>query len=429
MDHIIINGSQRLLGELTIHGAKNSVLPIMAASLLCQDVTELENCPLLSDVTGAADILRLLGCDVQTRDHTLYIDSRGLCRSEIPDEQMRGMRSSIIFMGALLAKTGRAQLSLPGGCDLGNRPIDLHLSALRRLGAHIEETGGQLICDVGNGLIGCELSLELPSVGATENVLLAAVLAKGTTILHNAAREPEITDLCRYLNHCGARIRRSGDSTLTIEGVSRLYGCRHRIIPDRIEAVTYLASAAVTGGELRLRRVIPSHLSPVLPALQEMGCRLVPEGDSIRLTAPPRLHRVRSVRTTPYPGFPTDAQAPIMAMACVASGTSIFVENIFDSRYKHVGELRRLGARIRVEDRVAVVEGVPSLNGTSVECTDLRGGAALVIAGLSAQGQTVIGNLSHIDRGYENLCGNLRLLGADIVRESERSADHLSISR
>lgn len=307
-------------------------------------------------------------------------------------------------------------MSFPGGCELGPRPIDLHLAALQKLGAVIEEDRGHLRCRAEGRLKGTDIALALPSVGATENVLLAAATAQGVTTLHNAAREPEIEDVCSFLNACGAHIRGGGGDVITIEGVEELHGCRHRVIPDRIEAATYMAAAASTGGTLVLRHMEPAHLSMVIPAFEEAGCRMTQWKNELLISAPPRLKRIRSVRTMPYPGFPTDAQAPVMAMACVAEGASVFVENIFESRYKHAGELSRLGAKIKVEGRVAVVEGVPGLSGAPVECTDLRGGAALVVAALAAEGQTVITGLHHLDRGYEGLEDNLEAVGAVIKR-------------
>ena len=416
MSKLIIEGDHTLNGAVPVHGAKNSVLPILAATILTGGVCELSNCPRLSDVDATMAILRHLGCTAAQEGDQLTIDTAGLCRGDIPDEQMRELRSSIVFLGALAAKTGAARVSYPGGCDLGARPIDIHLSALRQLGLSIAEQAGQLICKVERPLKGACISLEFPSVGATENLILAAVLAEGTTTVFNAAREPEIGDLCAFLNACGAHISGSGDGTLVIEGVKALHGCRYTIQPDRIVAATYMAAAAVTGGTVLLRQVVPAHLSAVIPVFEETGCQLTAWEDELLINAPSRLRRMSSVRTMPYPGFPTDAQPLLMAMACVANGTSVFIENIFDGRYKHTGELMRMGARIKVEGRVAVVEGVPSLSGARVSCTDLRGGAALMVAGLSAQGETVLTALEHLDRGYETPERYLQSLGAVIRR-------------
>jgi UDP-N-acetylglucosamine 1-carboxyvinyltransferase len=416
MSRLMIEGKHRISGAVTVHGAKNSALPVLAATLLARGISEIHNCPLLSDVAASVRILRYLGCNVSRTDSCVTVDSNGLNRSDIPDTLMREMRSSIVFLGAIAARTGEAHMSFPGGCELGTRPIDLHLSALRQLGMEINEEGGRLECRVEGRLKGTSIALAFPSVGATENILLASVTAEGITSILNAAREPEIVDLCDYLNRCGARISGAGESAITVEGVDALYGCSHRVIPDRIETVTYMAAAAITGGNLVLKSVRPEHIATVLPAFEEAGCTVTPGKGELLITAPPRLSRIRSVRTMPYPGFPTDAQAPTMAMVCVADGTSVFIENIFESRYKHAGELMRLGARIKIEGRVAVVEGVSRLSGAEVECTDLRGGVALVIAGLAADGITEVSHIHHIDRGYEKLEQNLCDVGAVVKR-------------
>lgn len=415
----MVKGTHRLSGTVPIHGAKNSALPVLAATLLADGVSEIDNCPHLADVQASAEILRCLGCRVAYQDGCMTVDASGLCRQDVPDYLMREMRSSIVFLGAIVARTGGADLSFPGGCELGPRPIDLHLAALRQMGVTIEEEGGHLHCHCESHLHGAAITLSFPSVGATENILLAAVTAEGKTTITNAAREPEIVDLCTYLQACGAQIDGAGEGVITVEGVERLTGCRHSVIPDRIEATTYMAAAAVTGGSLVLQRIQPRHLSAVLPAFEEAGCHMSVWDQDVLISAPPRLRRIKTIRTMPYPGFPTDAQAPVMAMTCLAEGTSVFIENIFESRYKHVGELTRLGAKIKVEGRVAVVEGVPRLSGAPVECTDLRGGASLVVAALAAAGETVITNLHHLDRGYENLVGCLSDVGAVIRRVTE----------
>jgi UDP-N-acetylglucosamine 1-carboxyvinyltransferase len=386
----------------------------LAASFLAEEPCYIDNCPHLSDVRAAVAILHHLGCCVEWDDHTVCVDASSVSGCKVPDVLMREMRSSIVFLGAIAARTGCAELTFPGGCELGPRPIDIHLSALRQLGMQIREDGGRLRCHVNGRLVGCPISLSFPSVGATENVLLAAVTASGTTTIFNAAREPEIVDLCTFLTACGAHIRGAGEGTIVIEGVERLHGCRHRVIPDRIETATYMCAAAITGGALLLKDVSPVHVQAVVPMLEEAGCQISSWDEELLINAPCRLRRMRSVRTLPYPGFPTDAQALVMAAACVADGTSVFVETIFESRYKHVSELMRMGAHIKVEGRVAVVEGVSELTGAPVECTDLRGGAALVLAGLAARGKTEITELQHIERGYEALTEKLRACGACI---------------
>lgn len=417
MARMLIEGLHRLNGAVTIHGAKNSALPILAATLLSGGTSDIHNCPALSDVDASVSILRHLGCRVERSEGCVSVCADSLSSWDIPDHLMREMRSSIVFLGAIIARMGKATMSFPGGCELGPRPIDLHLAALRKLGVIIEEERGLLNCRVEGRLQGTTIPLSFPSVGATENILLASVLAEGTTVIVNAAREPEIVDLCHYLNACGARITGEGEGSITVEGVDCLQGCRHRVIPDRIETATYMAAAAVTGGTLLLKQIEPSYMAGILPAFEEAGCQLSLWDNEMLLQAPARLRSMKSLRTMPYPGFPTDAQAPVMAMACVAEGTSVFIENIFESRYKHAGELMRLGAKIKVEGRVAVVEGIPMLSGAPVECTDLRGGAALVIAGLAAEGETAITALQHIDRGYEGLESGLQQVGAVIRRE------------
>lgn len=418
MERLYIEGGIRLQGDVTVHGAKNSALPLLVATLLTGDTSRLTNCPPLSDVAATGSILRHLGCQVTQSADTVTVDSTTITRSDIPDRLMREMRSSILFLGAIVARCGEATLTYPGGCELGPRPIDLHLAALKRLGVQVEEDHGAIHCYVNGRLQGADITLAFPSVGATENVLLTACLAEGVTILRNAAREPEIRDLCTYLNGCGARIYEQAEGVLCIDGVSRLHGCVHEVLPDRIEAATFLAAAAVTGGAVTLHRCQPSHLAAVFPVLEEAGCSLAIGQDTVRLLAPPRLTGFGTVRTMPYPGFPTDSAAPLLAASCTARGTTVYVESIFENRYRYVDELARMGARIRVDGRVAVVDGVKSLQGASVTCTDLRGGAALVVAALGAAGRSDITALHHLDRGYAYLEQSLTGLGARILREN-----------
>lgn len=410
---MLIDGPSRLMGELEVQGAKNSTLPLLAGALLCRGQTVLHNCPELSDVDAAVKILEHLGCRCRREGHDLTIDNGVTCH-EIPEELMRRMRSSIVFLGAMISRCGEARLCAPGGCELGPRPIDLHISSLKRLGVQVKESGGWLHCTAPGGINGAYVSLSFPSVGATENLILAAVCGSGTTIIANAAREPEISDLCEYLNRCGGRIYGAGESCIIIDGVKELYGAEHRVMPDRIAAVTYMAAAAVTGGNVTLRDVDNTHILPMLTPFEESGCRVRQLGGCLDILAPRRLSAVRHIRTMPYPGFPTDAQPVVMAMAAVGDGTSVFVENIFENRYRHSEGLSRMGARVKVEGKVAVVEGVPELSGATVEAMDLRGGAALIVAGLCAQGSTKVRGMEYVERGYERIGEHLSELGAKI---------------
>lgn len=415
MSILRINGGVPLSGSVNIHGAKNSVLPMMAASILADGETILHNCPNLTDVDAAIKILVHLGCKVERTDDTVYIDSSSLTRCSIPDSLMREMRSSVIFLGAILARTGEAILSLPGGCELGPRPIDMHLSALRTMGAEIQENGGNIICR-SKKLCGCRIDLASPSVGATENSMLAATHASGMTVITNAAREPEIEDLQNYLNKLGARVYGAGTSIITVEGSEFGNFAEHRVIPDRIVASTFLSAAAASRGKIEITDVYPRHLETVTDALSEMGCELKIGRNSILINADKKLRAIRPVVTKPYPGFPTDAQPPIMASCLTADGNTVFVENIFDNRYRHVGELMRMGADIKIEGRVAIVSGVKKLHAAPVSSTDLRGGGALVVAAVGAEGTTDISEICHIDRGYDNIETYLGKLGADIQR-------------
>lgn len=416
MSRLRIEGGQRLSGELSLQGAKNSSLPILAASLLGEGETVLHNCPNLSDVDAASRILQSLGATVERADETVRVDNRAVAGDQVPEQLMREMRSSIVFLGAILSRMGRATLSSPGGCELGPRPIDLHLEGLKRLGVEIVEEHGILHCEVPKGLHGAKVSLLFPSVGATENILLAAVLAKGKTAIHNAAQEPEIVDLANYLNSRGAKVLGAGKSTIFIEGVDHLHSTEYRVMPDRIVGATYLVAAAVTGGEIVLHQTDANDLESILPILEQMGCDVMTGSHQVWLRAPKRLRAAKQIRTMPYPGFPTDAQAPMMTALAVADGSSIVVENIFENRYKHAVELNRMGADIKIEGRIAVVTGVPKLYGATVYAEDLRGGAALVLAGLAAQGTTTVEQIHHIDRGYDTIEKKLQTLGASIRR-------------
>lgn len=419
MEKLIIEGGKKLFGEISVQGSKNSALPILAASLLPDGENIISNCPVLNDTAAAAQILNKLGCGTKMDGNTAIINSSGFNSFEIPDALMRKMRSSVIFLGAILAKCKKAKISFPGGCELGPRPIDLHLQSLARMGVKIKEEYGYLVCECPYGLKGAEIALSFPSVGATENIMLAASMANGTTIITNTAKEPEIEDLQNFLNRMGAKISGAGSGVIRIEGVKKLHGVSYDVLPDRIAASTYLIAAAATGGKIQVNNTVPAHLTSIVSLLTEAGCEVKTGIDFITLKADKRPKAVKSFRTMPYPGFPTDAQAPMMALMSIADGSSVFVETIFENRFKHVGELMRMGAKIKTEGRVAVVDGVEKLTGAAVEATDLRGGAALVIAGLSADNITAIENVFHIDRGYETIESTLNSLGANIKRVDE----------
>lgn len=417
MPKLYIEGNHRINGEIEVQGAKNSVLPILSATILCRGTSIIKNCPILSDVDAALKILRHLGCICEADGNTVRVNADNVENFDIPEELMREMRSSVMFLGAILGRMKMAVICSPGGCELGPRPIDLHISALKQLGASVSEGHGCLEFNAENGLEGREITLSFPSVGATENIILSSATAKGTTVIRNAAKEPEISDLADFLNSAGARIYGGGSDTVIIHGVKNLYGAEHTVIPDRIAAVTYMAAAAVTEGEITLKNIMPSHFVSITSVFEEAGCKIEPIGKSLKLWAPKRLKRVPTVRTLVYPGFPTDAGPILIATLSKAKGTSVFVENIFENRYRYVDELNRLGTRIKTEGRVAVVEGVENLSAAKCQCTDLRGGAALVVAALAASGTTVIDKIEHIKRGYENISENLRNLGAVAYEE------------
>lgn len=417
MSSFIISGKNKIEGEIDVQGAKNAVLPILAATILNGGKNVIHNTPDLRDVEITIKVLENLGCKVKKIGKDLFVDSDSITNCTIPDELMRQMRSSIIFLGAIIARCGKAIVSMPGGCEIGNRPIDLHLKALKRLGIEINEAHGYINCEAKN-LKGENIHLDFPSVGATENIMLIACLAEGTTVITNAAREPEIVDLENFLNRMGAKISGAGSDTIRIDGVKKLYAVEHTIIPDRIVTATYLSCAAATNGTIILRHTCSSHMDAMIAILKEMGCKIYDEKTRIILTTPnKKLKSIKRIVTMPYPGFPTDIQSPFMALSSICDGTSVFVENIFENRFQHVEELNRMGADIKVDGRIAIVQGVNSLEGTNVVAKELRGGAALIVAALSADGITTISNTKYIDRGYECIEKYLSSCGANIKRK------------
>lgn len=415
MNKFYIDGGKRLEGILRIQGGKNAVLPILAATVLNGDISYIRDCPRILDVFTMIRILESIGCNVRWENKTLVVDSSSVSSYEIPEDLVREMRSSIVLLGSVLGRNKKVIISYPGGCPLGPRPIDLHLKSLKQLGARIIEEHGFIICETSK-LVGSKIHLDFPSVGATENIMLASVLAEGTTVIYNAAKEPEIKDLEDFLNGMGAKISGASTDIIVIEGVKSLHKVEHRVISDRIVAGTYLTAAAITGGEVQFTNVNPNHIQAITSKLKETGCKILEKEDSVYLKAPKKLRNIDIVRTQPYPGFPTDMQAQMMAVLTVATGTSIVTETVFESRYKHAEELIRMGANITLEGRTAIIKGVDHLTGTNVYAKDLRGGAALVIAGLVSEGVTLVEGIKHIERGYEQIDKDLNQLGASIEK-------------
>jgi len=419
LEKLVIEGGIPLSGKVRIHGAKNAALPILAASMMAEGVHRIENVPDLLDIHVMLHILRALGCKAELKGDTVSLETASAYSSHIPEELMRQMRSSIFLMGPLLARFGHVQVYQPGGCAIGERKIDLHLKGLRALGAEIEETGNTIVCKA-DGLVGTDIALDYPSVGATENIMMAAVKAEGMTRIHNAAREPEIVDLQNCLNSMGAKISGAGTDTITICGESKLQPCsRYRIIPDRIVAGTLMIATAVTNGKIVLENVAPDHLASVIHVLRRAGVQILTEENKITVSSSGRPRPLDRIVTSPYPSFPTDLQSQIMVLLAIADGFSVIKETIFEGRFKHVSELNRMGADIRVDMNSAFIRGVPKLYGATVEATDLRAGAALVIAGLAAKGTTVVEQVHHIDRGYDRIESIFQYLGADIHRYSD----------
>ncbi|WP_317304175.1 UDP-N-acetylglucosamine 1-carboxyvinyltransferase [Allisonella histaminiformans] len=415
MEKLIIRGGRPLHGHVRVSSAKNAVLPIIVATLLPDSPSTIIDAPHLEDVKTICSVIESLGGNILLRDNAMIFDTTMVDKTEASYELMSRMRASFLIMGPLLAKKRHAKIALPGGCMIGSRPIDLHLKAFEAMGAKVTVGNGYVEASVPEGLKGATIYLDFPSVGATENILMAAAVADGKTIIENAAEEPEIVDLVTFLNSMGANIKGAGTNVIRVEGVKHLYGASHTVIPDRIEAGTFIIAAAMAGGDVVVDNVLSEHLKSLLAKLGEAGVKVIKDIDSVRVISDGHIHST-DIKTLPYPGFPTDLQAQFMAMMTIGDGTSTVTETVFENRFMHVGELRRMGANIEVEGRKAIVHGVPFLQGAFVRATDLRAGAALVLAGLTAHGVTEVGDLRHIDRGYDHLVEKLRGLGADIIR-------------
>ncbi len=417
MDRLLIRGGHRLDGELRISGAKNAALPILAATLLADEPVTIGNLPHLHDITTMIELLGCMGVDLTIDEKmSIEVDARGIREFSAPYELVKTMRASILVLGPMVARFGRAHVSFPGGCAIGSRPVDLHLRGLEAMGADIRVEGGYINASVEGRLKGAHIVMETVTVGGTENIMMAAALAEGRTVIENAAREPEVVDLANCLAAMGAKISGQGSNRLVIDGVERLHGCRYDVMPDRIEAGTYLVAAAATGGRVRLREARPEHLEVVLQKLEEAGARIDCGDDWISLDMQGKRPLAVNVRTAPYPGFPTDMQAQFTAMNAIAEGTSMVTETVFENRLIQTHEMNRMGAHITIEGNTAIIQGQPTLAGATVMATDLRASASLVIAGLVADGETPIDRIYHIDRGYECIEEKLQALGADIRR-------------
>ena len=411
----IIEGGKKLEGEVKISGSKNASLPIIAATILNGKKSKIYNVPNIHDMQITLKILKYIGCKVSKNNDKIEIDSRYIKKKEIPEHLMREMRSTVILAGAILSRFKEVTFSYPGGCDIGARPIDLHLKAFKKLGINIDEEYGFIKCSC-DKIVGANIDLDFPSVGATENIILASVLAEGKTVITNAAREPEIVDLVKMLNKMGAKITGEGTNVIEIEGVKKLQEVQYRVMPDRIEAGTFLCAGAITGGRVTIKNAMPEQLVPIMSKLEEAGCKITVDKDKVELKAPQRLKAVE-IKTMPYPGFPTDMQSIFGSVLSVAKGTSVITENIFENRFKYLSELQRMGTKNKQEGNVAIITGVRKLSAASVKCTDLRGGDATVLAGLQAKGRTKVTNIEYILRGYENLDKKLNKLGANIQIE------------
>ncbi len=421
LEKIIVRGGKRLNGTVKVEGAKNAVLPIIAATLLASDgKTILNDVPALSDVFTISEVLRHLNAEVDFEGNRVIVDASRELETDAPFEYVRKMRASVLVMGSLLARTGKARVALPGGCAIGSRPIDQHLKGFEAMGVKVKVGNGFIDAEVEGKLQGAKIYLDFPSVGATENIMMAATLAEGTTILENCAKEPEIVDLANLLNAMGAKVRGAGTGTIRIEGVSKLYGATHAIIPDRIEAGTFMVAAAITGGNVLVRGALMEHLSSLVAKMEEMGVQITEEGDGLRVIGPDKLKPI-DIKTMPHPGFPTDMQSQMMSLLLAAEGTSMITETVFENRFMHVEEFRRMNADIKIEGRSVIINGPSKLQGAEVSATDLRAAAALVLAGLIADGFTRVTELKHLDRGYVDFHGKLLGLGADIERVNDQA--------
>lgn len=419
MEKIIVRGGQRLTGTVKVEGAKNAVLPVIAATLLASDgKSVIRDVPTLSDVYTINEVLRNLNAEVVFDNNTVVVDASRELKDEAPFEYVRKMRASVLVMGSLLARNGRARVALPGGCAIGSRPIDQHLKGFEAMGAKVKVGNGFIEAEVEGRLKGAKIYLDFPSVGATENIMMAATLAEGMTIIENVAKEPEIVDLANFLNKMGAKVRGAGTGTLRIEGVDVLFGVDHNIIPDRIEAGTFMVASAITGGNVLVKGAVPEHLSSLIAKMEEMGVEIHEEEDGVRVIGPERLKAV-DIKTMPHPGFPTDMQSQMMALLLRAEGTSMITETVFENRFMHVEEFRRMNADIKIEGRSVILNGPSNLQGAEVSATDLRAAAALILTGLVSEGMTRVTELKHLDRGYVNFHGKLAGLGADIERVKE----------
>ena len=428
MEKIIVRGGNRLTGAVKIEGAKNSVLPVIAATLLASNgKCVIHDVPTLSDVFTINEVLRNLNADVAFENNVITVDASRELKDEAPFEYVRKMRASVLVMGSLLARNGRARVALPGGCAIGSRPLDQHLKGFEAMGAEVKVGNGFLEAEVNGKLKGAKIYLDFPSVGATENIMMAATLAEGTTILENAAKEPEIVDLQNLLNKMGAKVKGAGTGTIRIEGVSELSGATHAIIPDRIEAGTFMVAAAITEGNVLVKGAVAEHLSSLISKMEEMGVTIIEEEEGLRVIGPSKLKAV-DIKTMPHPGFPTDMQSQMMALLLKAEGTGVITETVFENRFMHVEEFRRMNADIKIEGRSTIINGPSNLQGAEVAATDLRAAAALILTGLVADGVTRVTELKHLDRGYVDFHGKLAALGADIERVSENTASEAAVA-